>query len=137
MTNPVWGPLFEHMRLRGNVQFFSRLPYLFNQKPPVANMSQWLFCLLWDRASIPLDYWSSPAAQGYLLTRLGPNAAPTEDGLRLWASRLGLIRAYPSVVTGFGPVSGIPPESFDTDALKYHRIPYQPPGTAAKGQNIS
>jgi hypothetical protein len=138
MSDPVWTPLFEYMQLSGNSQFFSRLPYLFHQRPPVANMGQWLFCLFWDRASIPLEYWSSPAAQRYLLARLGPNAAPTEEGLRLWANRLGLIRAYPSVVTGFDPVSGIPQEGFNASALEFHGIPYEPPGAAAaKSQNIS
>jgi hypothetical protein len=137
MSDPVWTPLFEHMQLSGNVQFFARLPYLFNQRPPVANMGQWLFCLLWDRARIPLEYWSSPAAQGYLLTRLGPNVAPSEDGLRLWVSRLGLVRGHPAVVTNFDPASGIPPEGFNAEALKYHGIPYQPPGVDTQNYNIS
>jgi hypothetical protein len=137
MSVPVWTPLFEHMQLSGNIQFFSRLHYLFNQMPPEANMGQWLFCLLWDRASIPLEFWSSPAAQGYLLTKLGPNAAPTEERLRLWASRLGLVRAYPSVVTVFDPVLGISKGGFNANALEFHGIPYQALGGTAQSRNIS
>ena len=134
MSDPVWTPLFEHMQLTRNLQFFRRLPYLFNQQPPVANMGQFLFCLLWDRASIPLEYWNTPAAQSYLQVRLGPNAAPTEEGLRLWASRLGLVHSYPSVVTIFDSGLGIPPEGFHLEALEYHGIPYQP---ATQRQNTS
>jgi hypothetical protein len=134
MSDPVWTPLFEHMQRTQNLQFFRRLPYLFNQKSPVANMGQFLFCLHWDRASIPLEYWSTPAAQRYLLVRLGPNAAPMEEGLRVWANRLGLVRSYPLVVTIFDSGLGIPPEGFHLDALEYHGIPYEPP---TREQNIS
>jgi hypothetical protein len=34
MADPRWTPLFQHMQLTHNVQFFSHLRYLFNQRTP-------------------------------------------------------------------------------------------------------
>jgi len=125
MANPVWAPLFEHMRAMPNVEFFTNIHFLFNQKPPIGNMSRWTFCLLWDRAGIPLEFWSYPAATRYLATKLPANVAPNEVLLRKWGSRLDLAQTYPSVVTDFDPKRGIPETGFNAEAFVLHGTPYE------------
>jgi hypothetical protein len=133
MTDAVWTPLFEYMQRTGQDTFFRNLHYLFNQMRPKGQMARWLFCLLWDRASIPLEYWSYPAQACFLATRLSRNVAPTDRLLCKWASRMGLTQSCPSVITDFDPRTGtIPEKGFDWAALKIHGIPYDP---AAEGQN--
>jgi hypothetical protein len=96
-----------------------------------------MFCLLWDRASIPLEFWSYPAAARYLETRCTVrDAAPNEATLRKWTRRLGLIQAHPSVVTDFNPRTGIPEKGFNLGALAMHGIPYGP-DEASENHNIA
>ena len=132
MAEPVWTPLFEHMQRSHTVEFFTHLHFLFNQKPPVGNMPQWMFCLLWDRSEIPLDFWTYPAASRYLATRMPRNVAPDETLLRQWGRRLGLAQTYPSVVTEFDPKRGIPETGFNAEAFLFHGIPYEPAEVAER-----
>jgi hypothetical protein len=132
MKDPVWWPLFEHMQRTGQVTFFRNLHYLFNQTRPSGHLARWWFCVLWDRGSIPFEYWSYPAITRCLSTRVPRTVAPSEALLRQWGYRLGLEQTYPSVITDYDVESRtIPKRGFHLDALEMHGIPYGPAAVAA------
>jgi len=99
---------------------------LLKRKLPVGDMGRWVFCLLWDRAIIPLEFWSYPATECFLATKLrARNAVPNEQRLRKWASRMKLVHAY-SVVTDFNSRVGIPERGFNAEAFRLSGIPTPP-----------
>jgi hypothetical protein len=136
MKDPVWSPLFEHMQRTGQDTFFRNLHYLFNQTRPSGQLARWWFYVLWDRGSVPFEFWSYPAIARYLSARLPCNVAPREELLRQWGQRMELRQTYPSVVTDYDLRSRTIPEGgFHLDALQMHGIPYDPAAAAAAANN--
>jgi hypothetical protein len=93
-------------------------------KPVSLNPVQGRYCCLFDRAPIPLQYWTFPAAAAYL--RLvakqqdGSDERRESDLLRKWAQRFDLKIAKPPIVRRFTP-RGI--EGFDLKAAQAHGLP--------------
>jgi hypothetical protein len=108
---------------------------LLKRKLPEGDMGRCVFCLLWDRATIPLEFWTYRATERFLATKLqARNAAPNEQRLRKWASRMELVHGYPSVVTNFNFRVGIPERGFNAEAFEPHGIP-APPEAALQMHN--
>jgi hypothetical protein len=106
----------EFLRWTGNVQ---------RRGAPSLDPIQGLYCCLFDRAEIPLEYWTFPAAAAYLRFRTGHRDALDErreaDRLRQWANRFGLRTARPPIVRKFTVVGGI--KGFDLQAARTHGLP--------------
>ena len=136
MKNPCWKALRDHMWDTENIEFFRYLHLLLGQKPATWVLGRRMFCLYWDRAEIPLRFWSYPAAALFLQTKVAiKGAAPSAKLLDQWACRLGLSQAYPLVVTDFSTQEGVIPEhGFHLEAFELHRIP--PPAAEGEGGNL-
>jgi hypothetical protein len=124
MKDPRWKKLHNHMWDTGNVEFFRHLHLLLHEKPATGVWARWAFCLYWDRATIPFEYWSYPAIERYLSAKIAiRNAAPSDSLLREWASRMELTQAYPLVVTDYSVEDGVIPEhGYHPEALVLHGI---------------
>ncbi len=97
-------------------------------KPVSLNPVQGLYCRLFDRAPIPLQYWTFPAAAAYLrlVARQKDNLDErrSADRLRQWAKRLSLFTAKPPIVRYFTP-EGV--RGFDEALLRAHGLPLPGP----------
>jgi hypothetical protein len=101
----------KFLRWAGNVQ---RL------KSVALNPLQGFYCCLFDRAEIPLEFWTFPAATAYLQFRTRLAQGLTQECLRQWAKRLGLTTAKPQIVSRFTPDKGT---NFLIDAARRHEFP--------------
>ena len=88
-------------------------------KPVSLSQAQVLYCLLFDRAEVPLEFWTFPAAVAYLQFRSKQAASLDADCLRQWARRLRLTTAKPQVVNRFTPDKGM---NFLIDAARRHEF---------------
>jgi hypothetical protein len=128
LRDPFWDELILHKKAEGDLNFFTHLPVLIHQPPYEFRQAKRLFCLLWDRGSIPLQYWSYAALAAYLevtLSTLNRHAiAPDTEALRQWVSRLGLVPFRPAVVTRYDSRERqIPIDGFCLEAFQLARIP--------------
>ena len=127
IKDPFWDTLFAHKKAQGDLKFFTHLPVLVNQVPFEFRRSMRLFCVYWDRACIPLEFWSAKATSEYLELVLGTTAglgiAPSPDTLRQWRQRLGLVPSKPSVVTKCPKNGDFPQGGFDMEAFMLAGIP--------------
>jgi hypothetical protein len=86
---------------------------------------QGLYCCLFDRAEIPLEYWRFAAA-AYLRFRIGQRDPLDErreaDRLRQWAKRLGLRTVKPPIVRSFSVTGGI--RGFNEAAARLYGLPF-------------
>jgi hypothetical protein len=82
------------------------------------NPVQGRYCCLFDRAAIPLQYWTFAAAADYLCFEAKQQVR--EDLLRKWAERFALKIGKPSIVSGFTH-AGI--KGFNPNAAKTHGLP--------------
>jgi hypothetical protein len=127
IKDPFWDTLFAHKKETGDLKFFTHLPVLVNQAPFEFQHAMRWFCVYWDRAEIPLEFWSSEAAATYLKIRLRQidrhGIAPSAEVLRQWIHRLSLIPFKPPVITRYNWNGSIPHDGFDLEAFRLARIP--------------
>jgi hypothetical protein len=127
LRDSFWDGLFQNKKSIGDLAFFEHLSILIDQPPQPFHQGKRLFCLLWDRACIPLEYWKYSAAVLYLqdvLGRLDRHAlAPDEVTLRQWVHRLGLRPFRPAVITGYTKGKSISRHGFNLEAFILARIP--------------
>jgi hypothetical protein len=127
IKDPFWDTLFAHKKAQGEVKFFRHLHMLVNQAPFEFRQEMRLYCMLWDRAWIPLEHWSGEAAATYLEVKLGQinrhRLSPSSELLRQWQHRLGLAPFRPAVITKYTPKGQIPAGGFSLDAFELAEIP--------------
>jgi hypothetical protein len=112
LKDPFWDDLFLSKKEQGDLAFFTSLPLLINQPPFEFRQAMRLFCVKWDRATIPLEYWTGEAARAYLEASLihihRRDIAPSEETLRQWRHRLRLKLFKAPVITGYTLKGEIP-----------------------------
>jgi hypothetical protein len=127
IKDPFWNTLFAHKKAQGDLKFFTHLPVLVNQAPFEFRQAMRLFCVFWDRAWIPLEFWNTEATSQYLKfvlnTIAGCGIAPSPDTVRQWRYRLGLLPFKPSVITKCRRNGDIPQGGFDMKAFMLAGIP--------------
>ena len=126
LADPFWDELIAYKR-RTDLNFFTQLPILVHQSPYVFNQVKRLFCVLWDRLEPPYEYWSYGAIERHLeeaLARKDRRAlAPSEQTLRQWVNRLGLVHSKYTLVTKYSGGGHIPPDGYCLEALILAGIP--------------
>jgi hypothetical protein len=124
LNDPEWKSLIDHKLAVRDRIFFERIGLLMGQQGNWEHRAMMLFCLLWDRALVPLEYWCVPAATVFLreaLLACSINVAGvTECTVRQWIRRLGLKRAMPPVVLKYWNKKVMP--RFDDDAARVHGL---------------
>jgi len=70
IKDPFWDELFYFQKQMGEMGFYTHLPALVNQAPFEFRSAMRLYCVIWDRAWIPLEFWSGEAAAVYLEVKL-------------------------------------------------------------------
>jgi hypothetical protein len=127
IKDPFWNELFAHKKAEGDLNFFTHLDALVNQAPFGFRHAMRLYCVYWDRAPIPLEYWSNESTAIYLEVKLNQidrrGIAPSPETLRQWRQRLGLVPFKPSVIRKYGRNGEIPHDGFDLEAFKLAGIP--------------
>jgi hypothetical protein len=127
IRDPFWDELFYFKKQMGEMGFYTHLPVLVNQAPFEFRHSMRLFCVLWDRAWIPLEFWAGEAAAVYLevkLRKIDRHGIPPSPGtLRQWQHRLGLVPFKPAVITKCSPNGRIPKDGFCLEAFELAGIP--------------
>lgn len=128
IKDPFWDELFYFKKQMGEMGFYTHLPVLVNQAPLEFRSAMRLYALYWDRlCGIPLEFWSGEAAATFLAIKLKRvnrhGIAPSEELLRKWRERLGLVLFKPSVVTRFDRSEGIPLDGYDPEAFALAGIP--------------
>jgi hypothetical protein len=103
----------------------------FNQRlnqvsqPSAQDQALRLFCFLYDRAPIPLEFWSAEAAAPYVKECLDSAQISigdvSKDILEKWAARVHLSFSKPLVVTGYTADEGI--TKFSLEAWRTHGGP--------------
>jgi hypothetical protein len=124
LNDPEWGPLIHYKLAVRDRVFFERIGLLMSQQGNWEHRAKMLFCMLWDRALIPLEFWCVPAATVFLreaLVACSINiAGVTEYTVRQWIHRLGLKRAMPPVVLKYWNKKVMP--RIDDDAARVHGL---------------
>jgi hypothetical protein len=127
LQDPFWNDLFMHKKAEGDDSFFAHIPILIGQAPHTFLEAKRLFALRWDRAVVPLRFWSYSAIEAYLEELLAwhdrHGIAPSQETLRQWVRRMGLQPFRPAVVTRYVKGKGIPIDGFCPEALVLARIP--------------
>jgi hypothetical protein len=127
LADPFWNELFDYKRQTGDLNFFTHLPILVHQSPYVFNQAKRLFCVFWDRLEPPYEYWSYGAIERHLeetLARKDRRAlAPSEELLRQWVNRLGLVHSKYTLVTKYSGAGRIPPDGYCPEALILAGVP--------------
>jgi hypothetical protein len=91
---------------------------------PFHRQAMLVYCILWDRAIIPLEFWTTQAAVPYFkecLRAASIEFNANEDTLRQWIKHSP---GSPPVVTGWSSEEGI--TGFNIDAFIKHGIPEPP-----------
>jgi hypothetical protein len=127
IKDPFWDELFFFKKQTDPIPFFTHLPVLVSQPPFEFRHSMRMFCVLWDRAWIPLEFWSGEAAAAYLEVTLGKidrrGIVPGAGTLRQWQHRLGLVPFRPAVITKYNRNGRIPADGFCLEAFELAGIP--------------
>jgi hypothetical protein len=119
LKSPFWSPLFSQRQLTGDKEFFQYVAKALTRKDNPLHGQQRLLAILYDRAFIPLEYWTSSAITEFWRQCVNSNA-PSPGLIRKWLERMKLELASPPIVIGFGR-NGI--THFDVAAAKLHGLP--------------
>jgi hypothetical protein len=127
LAEPFWDELIWHKRQIEDFNFFTHLHVLVAQPSYEFSQVKRLFCVLWDRAVCPLEYWSYNAMEIYLketMARKGVrDAVPSANTLCQWVGRLGLCHSKYTVVTKYTGNGCIPLDGYCAEALVMAGIP--------------
>ena len=128
LPDPYYNDLVMEKKQTNAVDFFGWVGKVLSQKGNEPNWNLKVFAFFYDRAPIPLEFWTNNAAAN-LLTRTfrkqGRNVGGdgfTRDQVKQWKRReLKLKETKPFIVTNFHEVSG--DMDFNLEAAKKHGLP--------------
>jgi hypothetical protein len=124
LNDPEWGPLIQHKLAVRDRVFFERIGLLMSKQGNWEHRTLMIFCMLWDRAAIPLEYWCVPASTVFLREELVACqisvSGVTEAAIYQWIHRLGLVRAQPPVVLKYWNKKRMP--RIDDKAARLHGL---------------
>jgi len=124
LNDPEWGPLIRYKLDTRDRIFFERIGLLMSKHGNWEHRAMMVFCMLWDRGSVPLEYWCVPAATVFLREQLVAcrisTSGVTVDALYQWIHRLGLVRALPPVVLKYWNKKRMP--RIDDKAARLHGL---------------
>jgi hypothetical protein len=106
------------------LQDFNQSANQFSPGLPERDQAMRLYCLLYDRAPIPIEFWTFAATVpcfNKCLQTAQIDVSTDEQTLRSWATHLGLSLNLRPIVTAYSPQKGI--TGFDLDAFEIHGVP--------------